>query len=139
MLEANQNKNNCLVKNFLDFNLSKKLLTRQFFIFRFASKESLFFVFDREASLTRSQERFICCRSWKTVLKSGHLMHCQQIFPENSGNHSSSVSTKLAEFKTCPLNLSKSQQRVHEKSGIHSVSKNFVGFSSESNLMYFLL
>ena len=57
ILEANQNKNNCLVSNFLDklkspalfshlfrteksagnFNLSKKLLTRQLFLFWFAS------------------------------------------------------------------------------------------------------
>ena len=56
-LEANQNKNNCLVSNFLDklkfpalfsvqnrwekragyFNLSKKLLSRQLFLFLFAS------------------------------------------------------------------------------------------------------
>ena len=56
-LEANQNKNNCLLSNFLDklkspalfshlfrseksarnFNLSKKLLTKQLFLFCFAS------------------------------------------------------------------------------------------------------
>ena len=62
LLEANQNKNNCLVSNFLgnlkfpalfsarnrwekragDFNLFKKLLTRQLFLFWFVSNNNLF-------------------------------------------------------------------------------------------------
>ena len=39
--------------------------------------------------------------------KSGHSLHWQQVFPENSGNHCS-VSTKIVECNACPPNSWKS-------------------------------
>ena len=60
--------------------------------------------------------------------KSGHSLHCQQVFPENNGNHCS-VSTKIVEFNACPRNSWKLLQRVHENSGIQWLSTKFVEFT----------
>ena len=40
------------------------------------------------------------------------------------------MSTKLVEFKACPLNLWISLQHVHEISGIHSLSTKFVDITA---------
>ena len=60
--------------------------------------------------------------------KSGHSLHCQQVFPENSGNNCS-VSTKIVEFNAFPPNLWISLQYVHENSGIQALSTKIVKFT----------
>ena len=60
--------------------------------------------------------------------KSGHSLHCQQVFPENNGNHCS-VSMKIVEFNACPQNSWKLMQRVHENCGIQCLSMKFVEFT----------
>ena len=75
-------------------------------------------LFDREASLTRSWERLICCCcSWKKNLNStkkwifiGFIaLSTEQRVHETFGIQSS---TKLVEFTTCPQNSWNFQQKL---------------------------
>ena len=57
--------------------------------------------------------------------KSGHSLHCQQVFPENSGNHCS-VSTKRVESNLMLVQEIRGNycmQLVHENSGIQCLDE----------------
>ena len=100
ILEANQNKNNCLTSNFYyklkfpalfsvrnrwekgarDFNLLQKLLTRQVFLFRFPSRtdQSLFLGYSRKTLV--SMENF-----WKNcIFRNGLKSEFSSKFTDNN-------------------------------------------------------
>ena len=87
-------------------------------------------VFDREASLTQSQERPICCCSWKTFLNSTKKVDlyysASRYFHEIVEITAKHVHEISGIYKTCSHYLWKSLQHVHASHGIYSVFQHRV-------------